>query len=1062
MGFVLKGRFGMGEDKDLHIVEPNKEVALVVDDVETNRLLLKELIGTSFHVEEAADGQEALDILKREYERIAIVILDVVMPVMSGDELLVIMRSTPELEDIPVIMVTSASEAEVKSLELGADDFITKPLDSRITLQRIKNVTARRALEKMRLENIRIREVERTNELLAERVMYDTLTGIYNRNAFCVVTEQRLTQVDDEHYYMLCLDVDRFKTINDLYGREAGDMVICKIADSMQEQVGSLGTFGRMEADRFACCVPARLLTDDVLDAYTYMRAKYDDFDFKVDLSLGIYSIENGSSMSVAQMCDRAYLAVQSIKGKYYERYAYFDESMRDALIKEQRIIDEMENALNEGQFVIYLQPQYNHVTGKLVGAEALARWHSPVLGDVSPSVFIPIFEKNGFITRLDECIWEQTCRLLRAELDCGIKPVPLSINISRIDIYNPNMLSTLLGLLERYDLPVSLLHLEITESAYVERSEQLLLVVNELRSHGFYIEMDDFGSGYSSLNTLKNVPFDLLKLDMMFLYGADESHRGGRILISVIRMAKWLEIPVIAEGVETTAQADFLKSVGCNIIQGFLYAKPMPADDYDVLLANAGIAPKHPSAHNAEHVNVDDFWGADSRFSYIFENFMGPTVIFEKKGSSLEPLRLNEEMYTTFGIDHELDNPFTQNVLNLMTNSEAEHFLDIISGAIASGAVTSCNVVWFHPRRPQVPINTHLHFQLIKGVPGRYTFMANVTKLDGAFKANEEATSLMTSDGPSKKSEWQNERYRLLNAESDLLTFDYDLASDMFTFAIQGDDDRLVEYSNRNMLDPESLSQYVDATSLDAVCREVSRAFESPRSDYLDFKANLLGRGNRWCRVRYVSVAGDDGRVCRVVGRIVDIDNQAKERELLLRRTEIDMLTGILNRSTAETLIAQRLDHKPPRTMDMMMVIDIDGFKDINDQHGHLKGDEILRRVAQCIESHFRGNDIVARFGGDEFIVYASDIKSPAAACTRANDMLVDFRRIVIEGAVHVSCSIGIALLKDEVSSVEGLFAKADEALYHAKQAGRDSYYLYGSDKDDQAEIASDTEPTG
>lgn len=1042
----------MSDDEALRKPGHTKDIALVVDDVDLNRLLLRELLSDSFTVEEAANGQEALDILKREYERVAIVILDVFMPIMTGHDLLAIIRSTPELEDIPVIMVTSADETEVESLEMGADDFVTKPLNPQTIFQRIKNVIARREIEQVRLENARIREEERANKMFQERAMRDSLTNIYSREAFYVMTEQLLAAHPDESYSIICFDIDRFKMINDLYGRDAGDALLCKIAANLREEVAPIGTFGRMEADRFICCVPSELATEEYLDSKVQLTFEYKNIEINVNLSIGICRVDDEPGLSVAQMCDRAYLAVQSIKGRYFERVACFQDNMRDKLVEEQKIIDEMETALAEGQFTIYLQPQFNHTTGKLVGAEALARWIHPIRGMVSPGVFIPVFENNGFISRLDEYVWEQVCRLLRSELDRGIEPIPISVNISRIDIYNPEMVSVLLGLLERYDLPISLLRLEITESAYVEHSAQLIGVVNELRDHGFFIEMDDFGSGYSSLNTLKDVPFDLLKLDMMFLRGSDDTHRGGRILNSIIRMAKWLEIPVIAEGVETLDQADFLKSVGCELIQGYLYAKPMSTEDYERLLTRTTTTVELPQEYISEQFDPEDFWDHTSPFSIMFERFIGPAIIFDRHNDYLETLRLNERFIRLCGIDRSTSNPFVGNLLDQIPDeAEAKVFLDKLDEVAHDHDEVSLQIRYAPSGDPDEAFWVRMALQMITASSERYIFLATMESLEDRRALEDELASskaaLEEAKASGKSLQWQNERYRLLNAESDLLTFDFDPKTDVFSYSTLGEEGEIIEFTNKNQFSGEMSDGLIDEVSHEAFINEVRKALASPVSAHLDFKANLLDRGYRWYRVRYVSVADAQGEVYRVVGRVVDINDQAAEQELLRQQAKIDSLTGLMNRATAQALIEHCIRSKPAIVLSVLMIIDVDDFKDVNDTYGHLKGDEVLQKVADCIKSHFRGDDIVGRFGGDEFIVYMRAVKSEQAARAKAEEVIRDFHEIDTDGAGHIACSIGLAPLLAEPDDLDSLFAKADQALYCAKELGKNRCFLYGID---------------
>ena len=295
-------------------------------------------------------------------------------------------------------------------------------------------------------------------------------------------------------------------------------------------------------------------------------------------------------------MCDRALLALRAAKsGSAGSRYVLYDETLRASLLKEQQLAGEMTTALDRGQFVPFFQPQYCYATGRMIGAEVLARWKHPKRGLLGPAEFIPVFERNGLIATFDYYIWDQACRCLRSWIDeRGFEGAPrLSVNLSRADIYRSDLCTYLEGLVERYAVPADLLHLEITESAYMEAPEQLIGVVTKLRAAGFVVEMDDFGSGYSSLGTLQNLPIDVLKLDRSFLMSSESGERCKAILDGVVSIADKLAVNVVVEGVETRDQASMLVRMDDRIIaQGFLYSRPVPRDVSDAQFAVGFIEP--------------------------------------------------------------------------------------------------------------------------------------------------------------------------------------------------------------------------------------------------------------------------------------------------------------------------------------------------------------------------------------------------------------------------------------------------------------------------------------
>ena len=459
----------------------------------------------------------------------------------------------------------------------------------------------------------------------------------------------------NESYLLVYGDIDRFKVYNDLFGAPAGDRLLADIGAMIRDLMPAGAAAARLRADHFVCCCSRSSFDPDrMLAALDAWFASYRE-DFTFFVRLGIFPIDD-PSLDVNLMCDRALLALRSAKSGYVgSKYVFYDEKLRSSVLKEQELAGEMIAALEGGQFVPYFQPQYRYATGRMIGAEVLARWNHPAKGLLGPTEFIPVFERNGLVATFNYYMWEQACRCLRMWIDGrGIEGAPrLSVNLSRADIYRSDLCTYLEGLIERYDVPAELLHLEITESAYMEAPEQLIGAVTKLRAAGFVVEMDDFGSGYSSLNTLKDVPVDVLKLDMGFL-GASASSRGGLILASVVRMARWLDLPLIAEGVETKQQAAYLASVGCDYMQGYLFSKPVDRETFEKLLEGTAVEDlAHPFAESLQD-GAAEFWDVDSQLSLIFNSYAGPAAIAEYDGETCELIRVNGEFARLLDLDDE------------------------------------------------------------------------------------------------------------------------------------------------------------------------------------------------------------------------------------------------------------------------------------------------------------------------------------------------------------------------------------------------------------------------
>lgn len=413
---------------------------------------------------------------------------------------------------------------------------------------------------------------------------YDELTGIYNKQAFYAKTKEMLLDNPDKNFDLLRINIERFKVLNDLFGESTGDKLLRYIGKFLKEINLPLCVSGRLYADNFVVCYEAGKGDSRRMINTLQMVADSFAINNRTILSFGLYRIDD-KTLPVSVMCDRANMALWKAKGNFKNPYCEYDEKMRQQVLKEQKIINAMEMAIQNKEFTLYLQPKYDIEKGTIIGAEALVRWISLENGFISPGDFIPVFENNGFVYEVDKFIWEESCRYLRKWLDEGREVHPISVNVSRIDLYTPKLVQHLVNLREKYQLPSQYLELEITESAYTEDPEQIITITRQLREAGFVILMDDFGTGYSSLNMLKDIQIDVLKLDMGFLKSSDYSAKGGNILTAILKMAESLKMQTIAEGVETKEQVEFLKSIGCRYVQGFYYSKPLPVGEFEKLI---------------------------------------------------------------------------------------------------------------------------------------------------------------------------------------------------------------------------------------------------------------------------------------------------------------------------------------------------------------------------------------------------------------------------------------------------------------------------------------------
>lgn len=438
-----------------------------------------------------------------------------------------------------------------------------------------------RAIGTLKDEN----EIAKSHATLKYQSEYDTLTDIPNVNRFYIDASHMIQDDREKNYAVISFDVDKFKMINDLFSMMVGDDVLRHIANVLKDTLSEDALYCRVHSDVFFICVSYNRRGDLIKLVERIRKGIYkNSFSFDINTSFGIYLVKGDVLIPINLMCDRASLAARTVKSSVMEFCAFYDEQYREEIVKTTEIEMDMNQALSDRQFLMYLQPKYDLATGTICGAEVLARWKHPVKGIIQPNDFIPLFERNGFILKLDEYMWEQACQTLANWRKEGINPVPLSVNISRYHMKNNDLVRVWKHLIKKYNISTSDLTLEITETFFYE-SEDLYNILQELQEMGFRLEVDDFGAGYSSLNMIRQVPVDTIKIDKNFLDQKLATDKGKIVISHTIAMAKDLNLDVVAEGVETKEHVDFLRSTNCDIAQGFFFARPMTLEDFNKLL---------------------------------------------------------------------------------------------------------------------------------------------------------------------------------------------------------------------------------------------------------------------------------------------------------------------------------------------------------------------------------------------------------------------------------------------------------------------------------------------
>lgn len=1024
----------------------------------------------------------------------------------------------------------------------------------------VRDVTAQ-----MRKEQRLYEKLESITEANKRLQLLDELTGCVNREGFYIEAERILAENPDCTYALYYSDISNLAYINSVFGYEVGNQLLKLWSSCVREQLDSDEVFGRISGDYFAMLVKVSDVDRkdtvertyaEILERLKGFLGKYDRH-FLVQIYSGVYLVAPGDKdrITVAGMLNRAAIAQANAKcsGK---KLAYYNEEQWEKRRREIDISQHLTNELDSGQIEIWVQPQYNCITGKISGAEILSRWKSSFMGNVSPVEFIPVLEKSGQIYELDTYIWECTCKHIRKWMDEGKKNiVPLSVNISRRDIMEEDLKEFLSALIEKYHFSPQMLHLEITESAYMEESEKLIKTVEELQDLGFTIEMDDFGSGYSSLNMLKEVPVDVLKMDLRFLTSNGNDKRGGNIISSVIRMAQGLNLEVIAEGVETAAQATILKNMGCSIMQGYYFAKPMPMKEFEKLLDVQQGSVIQEKVIDTDLRYINDILDTSSKSSYIFNHYIGSAALVQFDGENLEIISMNDEFVRVMGDKTGFSRNFMKDGLGLVQETDRPGVLEAVYKAVAEGRA-ECEM--YLPRTRQWLRATYRY--LVRSGSVFYLFCEAVniteqhqlaaqlsnlaaevnTEIDmfptGAFRyeadgrqefayisggmlallkypsleafqnkfhnnfpemvykedrervlaeINEQIEEtgdkdyceyrVETGDGELK---WVYDHGHLVTDEDGkrwfyvvigdleqvrrgrreslgigktrqheictqipgVITFHYDPWKDRLTINKTNLRGEINQSVYNSFLEGMEKRHAVTAETIRDVHRAYKEAASRPVSGSLRFEWNTRDKGCVCYRCFYSSVADKDGKIRQIIGSAMNLEKEQQEVFDWKQRAQKDEMTDLLNHDTTiQTIQNCQKEHMGG----ILMMLDVDDFKSINDSKGHLFGDEILKKISRVLKEKFRKDDVIGRFGGDEFIVFLPGVFDEGLAGTKARDLLDALNKIFINEERSVNVSVGIAIDRTGQEEVEKLLERADALMYEAKKGGKNQFKM-------------------
>ena len=564
-----------------------------------------------------------------------------------------------------------------------------------------------------------------------ETTMISPLTGLFYGQTFFDKVEECLKNTTSDTCNMIAIDIEHFRLYNKIHGREEGDVLLKMIADLLREfQEGHGGVVGYLGGDNFGVFSVCELLELRKLRLRIEAAVKEKSETIGYMPAFGAYAVAD-RSLPAGTMYDHATVALTHVLGDFTNRLCYYDPDMDDRVEEELRILSDVQVGIDNDEFTFYVQPQCDITKGKIVGGESLVRWIHREKGLIPPGIFIPVLEKNGFIADLDRIVWDKVCGWQRICLDKGYEPVPLSINVSRIDIFAMDVPEYLFRLLDKYDLPPELLKVEITESAYAENGDKIIETVKKLRDRGIIVMMDDFGSGYSSLNMLKSVPVDVLKMDMRFLeINEQEEEKGIGILDSVINMAKQMRVPIVVEGVETQQQENHLLKMGCRYTQGYYYYKPMSKEAFEDIISD----PRNVNhegfwCRQTESVHIKEFLDTNLFNDVMANNILGPAAFYDLYENNIEITRVNEQYFDLAGISTREEDEYRKRFWNHVRDDDRQYMVSIFEKAYDNPAQGSSGFIHYL-RADETVLWVYMRVFFLREKEGHKLFYASLTDM--------------------------------------------------------------------------------------------------------------------------------------------------------------------------------------------------------------------------------------------------------------------------------------------------------------------------------------------
>ena len=1057
-----------------HSVNGRRQI-LIADDEMLNREILGEMLRDDYEVLFSEDGIRTLEMVRQYRDTLSLVLLDILMPGMSGLEVLKTMKEDALLSHIPVIVMTAEKETEVDSLRLGAADFIPKPYP---------------AVDVVHARVLRTIELSEDREII-QSTEKDPLTGLYNKEFFYRYADQYDHYHKETEMDAAIIDVNHFRMVNERYGKAYGDEVLRIIGEQLLDTVKNNGGLAcRQEADTFLLYCPHQENLAGILDDAYGRLVERSISDNRIRLRMGIYECAD-KSIDIERRFDRAKMAADSAKGSFTKTVGIYDDRLHERQLYAEQLIEAFPVAIREKQFKVYYQPKFDvrPEVPVLTSAEALVRWIHPDLGMISPGDFIPLFEENGLIQQLDYYVWEEAARQISEWKERMHYAVPVSVNVSRVDMYDPDIVDTLKNLTEMHGLSGSDILLEITESAYTQDSAQIIETAQRLRSIGFKIEMDDFGTGYSSLNMISSLPIDALKLDMQFIRNAFKVGGNTHMLEVIIGISDYLSVPVIAEGVETEEQLHALRNLGCDIVQGYFFSKPVPASEFepfilqkkeaDAAIKAASFVQSKDDAENSDEIRrmkldlmrrsdrADEVSEAEkdeigeSKTEHSAIQLKTATVFFTILAVIAAAALLFADISVTKGYQ-QMETASDRYIDAQMAASDMESGSDYLTDRVRCFVVTG-EMEYLEDFIEEIEV-TKRRDKAVESL-GKLLGDDDSGALDSLNTALNFSNELVKYENKAMKLILEAEGSDLSQVPDNIADVELTEEEQSMTPAQKRKEAETLVFDNNYMHYKDRIRENVSLCT-QSLIRSSSFDLENASA-----RLSLLVKLQTWMTILFLlivlgivliittmirkpltnmvrlmqnqeSIPPKGVEELRFVTRTYNqiLEENRAARDKLSHEASHDALTGLFNRG-AYDLMMESVDTEHMA----LILIDVDYFKSVNDTYGHAVGDRVLKRVADLLKTSFRSVDVLCRIGGDEFAVIMTRANSSMSQLVlnkinRVNDILQHPK----DDLPPVSLSVGVAF-SDRKEPQGDIFSDADSTLYEVKKAGRKGCAVFG-----------------